>query len=249
MVVIEAEIDIVIAIDILIVIVNLLCNFVVQIIWKMNNKLALLFLVILMQFSCNNNNDKRLADQLKDAKKKELIFTNIKKGWNFFDTPINETSEATIKTWQQWREFMDELAKKPKKTIGDFQKKSKMLSTKVMALNLNIPAQFDTPQIRSRIATLITQVRMLDLYINLTDVSDKKVVKLVAEINIELVSLQRQMDKIVEKSKIPMETGESELLQAIMDTTRAIPGAAPVPVTPNSTSSFMNSKNPNGAKP
>ena len=144
---------------------------------------------------------------------------------------------------------MDELAKKPKKTIGDFQKKSKALSTKVMALNLNIPAQFDTPQIRSRIATLITQVRMLDLYINLTDISDKKVVKLVAEINIELVSLQRQMDKIVEKSKIPMEAGETELLQMIMDTTRAIQGATPVPITPNSTSSFMNSKNPNVARP
>ena len=213
----------------------------------MNNKFGLFFLVILMQFSCNNN-DKRLADQLRDAKKRELIFTEIKKGWNFFDTPINETSEATIKTWPQWREFMDELAKKPKKTIGDFQKKSKTLSTKAMALNMNIPVQFDTPQIRSRIATLITQVRMLDLYINLSDISEKKVVKLVAEINIELVSLQRQMDKIVEKSKIPMETGESELLQMIMDTTRAIPGSAPVPMTPNSTSSFMNSKNPNAAR-
>ena len=193
----------------------------------MNNKLALLFLVILMQFSCNNNSDKRLADQLKDAKKRELIFTNIKKGWNFFDTPINETSEASIKTWPQWREFMDELAKKPKKTIGAFQKKSKTLSTKVMALNINIPTQFDTPQIKSRIATLTTQVRMLDLYINLSEVSDKKVTDLVAEINIELVSLQRQMDKIVEKSKIPMESGESELLQMIMDTTRAIQAGNP----------------------
>ncbi|WP_281636863.1 hypothetical protein [Flavobacterium marginilacus] len=194
----------------------------------MNNKLALFFLVILMQFSCNNNNDKRLADQLRDAKKKELIFTNIKKGWTFFDTPINETSEASILTWPQWREFMEELAKKPRKTITDYQKKSKILSTKVMALNSSIPAQFDTPQIRSRIAALITQVRMLDLYINLTDISDKKVVKIVAEINIELVSLQRQMDKIVEKSKIPMEAGESELLQMIIDTTRAIPSGNPM---------------------
>jgi hypothetical protein len=215
----------------------------------MNSKTALLFLVILMQFSCNNNGEKRLADQQRDAKKKELIFKNIKKSWIFFDSPINETSEASIKTWPQWREFMEELAKNPNKRIVDFQKKSKTLSTKVMALNMNIPAQFDTPQIRSRIATLITQVRMLDLYIHLDNISDKKVVQLVAEINIELVSLQRQMDKIVEKSKIPMETGESELLQMITDTTRAIPGAAPIPtpITSKSTSSFMNSKNPNRA--
>jgi hypothetical protein len=183
--------------------------------------------VILMQFSCKND-DKRLADQLRGAKKKELIFTNISKGWNFFDSPINETSEATIKTWPQWRDFMKELANKPAKKISDYQKKAKTLSIKVMALNINIPTQFDTPQIRSRIATLITQVKMLDLYINLDAISDKKVVKLVAETNLELVSLQRQMDKIVEKSKIPMETGESELLQMIMDTTRAIPNDSPI---------------------
>jgi len=212
----------------------------------MNNRLALLFLVILMQFSCNTNSEKRLADQVRDAKKREVIFTNIKKEWNFFDSPINETSEATMSSWPQWREFMAELANKPTKKITDFQKKSKVLTKKAMALNLNIPPQFDTPQIRSRIATLITQVQMLDLYINLDDISDKKVTKLVAEINIELVSLQRQMDKIVEKSKIPMEAGESELLQMIKDTARAIPsGNSPMPVNPVNPS---NNINPNGVQ-
>lgn len=206
--------------------------------------------MILMQFSCNNNDDKRLADQKRDAKKRELIFTNIEKGWNFFDSPINTASEAAIKTWPEWRELLDELAKNPKKNIRDFQKKSKALSTKVMALNNNIPAQFNTPQIRSRIATLITQIRMLDLYIHLDDISDKKVVQLVAEINLELVSFQRQMDKIVEKSKIPMETGEPELLKMIMDTTRAIPGATPPrsPMILGSPSSRMIKKNTNEAK-
>lgn len=122
---------------------------------------------------------------------------------------------------------MSELSIKPKKTITAFQKKSKALSTKVMALNNNIPTQFNTPQIRSRIATLITQVQMLNLYINLDKVSDKKVIELVGEINREMVSLQRQMDKIVEKSKIPMEVGESELLM-MLDTTRAIQSGSPM---------------------
>jgi hypothetical protein len=38
------------------------------------------------------------------------------------------------------------------------------------------------------------------------------VVHLIAEINVELASLQRQMDKIVEKSKIPVEE-ESDLIK------------------------------------
>jgi hypothetical protein len=46
------------------------------------------------------------------------------------------------------------------------------------------------------------------------------VTQLVAEINLECP--QRQMDKIVEKSKIPIEEGESDLLR-MMDTSRAIP--------------------------
>ena len=91
----------------------------------MNNKLTLLFLVILMQFSCKNDNEERLADNLRDAKKKELIFKTINKGWNFIDTPINTTSESTLKTWPEWRAFMEELSIKPKKTITAFQKKAK----------------------------------------------------------------------------------------------------------------------------
>jgi hypothetical protein len=66
-----------------------------------------------------------------------------------------------------------------------------------MALNENLPIQFDKPQIKSRISTLITK-GLLDLYIHLDAISDKKVVHLIAEINNEL-ALQRQMDKIVEK--------------------------------------------------
>ena len=115
-------------------------------------------------------------------------------------------------TWNEFRQFLAELAIKPKKTIGAFQQKSTAISKKAMALNNNIPYQYNNPQIKSRISTLITKVRMLDLYIHLDNIPDKKVVRLIAEINIELSSLQRQMDKIVEKSKIPVEEGESDLI-------------------------------------
>jgi hypothetical protein len=63
----------------------------------------------------------------------------------------------------------------------------------------------------------------------LDNIPDKKVVQLISEINIELVSLQRQMDKMVEKSKIPAEIGEAEMLK-MLDTTRAIPTT---PIDPN----------------
>ena len=188
----------------------------------MKYKLSCFFFLIFILSACKNDNQKRLAENEKQAKKNELIFSNINKGWVFYDTPINSTSEATVASWNELRIFFAELVVKPKKTIGAFQKKSKALSKKVMALNENIPSQFNKPQIKSRVSTLITKVRLLDLFLNLDKIPDQKVIVLVSEINAELVSLQRQMDKIVEKSKIPVEEGESEL-RRMMDTARAIP--------------------------
>jgi hypothetical protein len=191
------------------------------------------FLFLLISLcSCKDDNQKRIAENEKDAKKKEVIFSNIKKGWVFYDTPINTTAEESVATWNELRLFLAELAQKPKKTIGAFQQKATAISKKAMALNENLPIQFDKPQIKSRISTLITKVRLLDLYIHLDVISDKKVVHLITEINNELTSLQRQMDKIVEKSKIPVEEGESELMK-MMDDSRAIPNNNQTMIDPN----------------
>ena len=188
----------------------------------MKLKLIHLFSLVFVLNSCKNDTEKRLVETQKDAKKKELIFENINKAWVFNANPINATSQANTLSWNEWRMFLAELGQKPKKTIGAFQKKSTELSKKAMALNDFIPTEFNKPQIKARISILITKVRMLDLYIHLNDIPDQNVLVLVGEINTELASLQNEMDKIVQKSKIPLEEGESDLLK-MLDTSRAIP--------------------------
>lgn len=192
----------------------------------MKYQISLFLLLTTVLFSCQNENEKRLAENAKEAKKKEAIFNNINKGWTFLDEPINEVSESQLNSWNEWREFIKEIGEKPRKTIGAFQKKSAAISRKAMALNNNIPNQFNQPQIKSRISILITKIRMLDLFIHLNKIPDDKVVFLIQEINKELISLERQMDKIVEKAKIPKEQGEEDFLR-MLDTTRAIPSSAP----------------------
>jgi len=188
----------------------------------MKFKLAYPFFLIFILFSCKNENESRQEEKIKDIKKKEVIFSNINKAWVFNAKPIYSSAQTNTQTWNEWRTFLSELELKPKKTIGAFQKKATELSKKVMALNNNIPVEFNIPPIKSRIAALITKVRMLDLLIHLSDIPDQKVVALIPEINTELASLENQMDKIVQKSKIPLEEGETELLK-MLDTTRAIP--------------------------
>ena len=198
----------------------------------MKFKYIYVFLLIFGLFSCKNENEKRQVESIKDIKKKELIFAIIDKAWVFNAKPINETSRSSALAWKELREFLSELDQKPKKTIGAFQKKSAELSKKVLALNNQIPLEFNKPQIKARIAILITKVRMLDLYIHLSDIPEQKVIALIPEINIQLVALQNQMDKIVQKSKIPLEEGESDLIK-MLDSARAIPNSPQMPIDPN----------------
>ncbi|WP_281336857.1 hypothetical protein [Flavobacterium eburneipallidum] len=190
----------------------------------MNFKFAFLFSLFFILNSCKDENEIRIVETKKDVQRKAVIFANINKAWIFNANPINATAKASTNTWAEWRHFLGELEHKPQKTIGAFQKKSAELSKKVMLLNNTIPLEFDKPQMKARIAMLITKVRMLDLYIHLSDIPYKKVVVLIPEINKELVSMQDQMDKIVQKSKIPLEEGESDLIK-MLDSTRAIPNS------------------------
>jgi len=72
----------------------------------MNFKFIYLFSVIFILFSCKDDNQKRLAEGIKDTQKKELIFSNIKKGWVFNAKPINASSQANTLTWSEWKLFL-----------------------------------------------------------------------------------------------------------------------------------------------
>jgi hypothetical protein len=65
---------------------------------------------------------------------------------------------------------------------------------------------------------------MLNLYINLHQIPDQKVIRLIQDINQEINSLYYQMEEIVRKGNIPAEEGESDMIR-MLDTTRAIPSS------------------------
>lgn len=202
--------------------------------YQMKYKISLFLLFVFVLNSCQNQDEKRRAENEKEAKKNELIFNTINKGWVFIDEPINEISEQKISSWNEWRDFLKELGDKPRKTIGAFQKKSTAISKKAMALENNIPAEFNIPAVKSRISVLITKVKMMDLFIHLNQIPSEKVTFLIGEINKDLVALERQMDNIFVKSKIPKEEGEEDFLK-MLDTTRAIPNTKVDPIPGRST--------------
>lgn len=195
----------------------------------MKFRLLFVFFITLLLTSCNEEAQRRLEAQKKEAEKAKVIFAALEKGWKFQSQPINEVAEKSMGFWPQWRTFMDELAQKPKSSISAFQKKTRMLTKKAEELKNSIPGQYNNAAIRSRISIVITNVSLLDMYMHLTQIPDKKVVRQIGEINQELIALQRELDKIDMKSKIPIEQGEIEMLQMMKDTARAIPSTVLLP--------------------
>ena len=182
---------------------------------------TLLLLMILLS-SCQEDPKVRALQQEKETQKREVIFTNINKGWNFTSQPLNPTSSKLRTNWAEWRVFLNELGQKPKSSIGAFKQKAKTLSKRAAELNNNIPIKYNLPEIKSRIAVITTKINAINLYIHLNQIPDKKIVQLVQEINAEVVSMQWQLDEIKRKSEIKTEDGEGDMLR-MLDTTRAIP--------------------------
>jgi hypothetical protein len=187
---------------------------------KLQSIVILLFSLFLL--SCQDDNKTLIIEQKKEAKKKEVIFNNINKGWIFNISALDPTVQAKISNWMEWRSFLTEINQKPKSTIGAFQRKATVLSKKAAELKNNIPFEFNKPQIISRITVLETKIKSMDLFIHLNQIPDTKVIKIITEINIEIVSLQLQLEEIVRRSQIPREEGEPDFIQ-ISDSTRAIP--------------------------
>ncbi len=175
--------------------------------------------------SCTDDTEKRRIENARDMKKKEAVFNNISHAWNFTTEPVNPASQELVANWQQWRIFLDELSQKPQRTIGAFRKKSKVLSQKAADLGTSIPLAHNKPEIKSRISVLQTKINSLNLFLNLSDIPDQKVLEIISEVNIELASLQKQFGEIVRKRQIPKEEGESDMIR-MLDTSRAIPNVA-----------------------
>ncbi|MCX6173080.1 MAG: hypothetical protein NT048_09635 [Flavobacterium sp.] len=172
--------------------------------------------------SCQEDPKLRALAQEKEVQKKEVIFKNISNGWNFSVQPNNETSRSLTNTWGEWRVLLNELAQKPKSSLGAFQQKAKTLSKRATELNNNVPIECNLPEIKSRINALCTKINAINLYIHLNQIPDAKIVKLVQEVNTEIRSLQFQFEEINRKSQIKIEDGESDMLK-MLDTVRAIP--------------------------
>jgi len=174
-------------------------------------------LLVFLFSACKDDNKTHEMEIIKAWKEKELVFSSLDKSWNFTPKRLTPESQAILNDWSEWRLFTSELYQKPKGTIGAFQRKTKSLVQKVDALQAKIPSRINKPQIKSRIMALITKVKALHIFLSLDRIPEKKVVRLITDLNVEVMAIQDQVEEIVKRSHIQKEEGEAEMLNAIND--------------------------------
>lgn len=187
----------------------------------MKIRFLFIFMTTLFLFSCEENNEKRLIEQQKEVAKKEEVFKKIDKAWRFRSMNLESSSQDLVKDWAEWRLFLTELQQKPINSIGAFQKKSKTLTLKADALLNTIPPSLSNPEFKSRFTVLLNHFRSLELYIHLDAIPEKKVIDLISDINLQMASIELQINELIRKRQVPMEHGEGEMIR-MLDTSRAV---------------------------
>jgi hypothetical protein len=192
--------------------------------------LTLLILSALM-LSCEDDEKQRQAETIKAARQSDSIFKILSSNWKFNIAPPAPKVAMSLTTWNEWQQFKTELSQKPKGSIEAYRQKVQNLVNKADLLRNNIPAQYDKPQVRSRMGVLITKIKSLYTYISIDVIPDKKVLALINEVSYETESIQNQFDEIIRISEIPKEMGEEEMLRALDTVRMANPGMQPDPNT------------------
>jgi hypothetical protein len=175
-------------------------------------------LVFFIIIGCSDN-QKRNDLSEKEAQKRATVFLAISKKWNFTFPKTNPSIQTTLNSWNKWVQFQKELEQNPKATLLAFQMKISNVSLKSDSLSYTVPEEFDIPQVRSRLITLNTKVNALETYLNLQNIPEKKVFKLIENINSEIKGVYGQLDEILIKKDIPKEIGEEDMIKAL-DTSR-----------------------------
>lgn len=184
-------------------------------------RLGVLLFFLTLFVSCKDDNEQRLIAQEKEIQKKEAIFNKINNSWRFRTISLQPKAQTLLADWSEWRLFITELNQKPTSSIGAFQKKSKELTQKVELVTQTIPGHLFIPEFKSRFLVLSTQFRSLELYMNLDDIPDEKVIYFINEINRQLASIEMQLEELIRKSEVPKEQGEADLIR-MLDTSRAV---------------------------
>lgn len=179
-------------------------------------------LLVISLFSCENKPDETiLEDRNKQIKKNKAFFKVLEKKWEFFQLELDPIVLEEFNKWQEWQNFSKELYFKPKFSLTAFKQKSQNLNVKAGLMIPTLPNLINKQEIETRFIVLQLQIKNLEMYLNLKNINQKKVLASIDAINKELLVIEKMVNELAVKSKIVKEAGEENIVR-LKDTTRVL---------------------------
>ena len=116
----------------------------------------------------------------------EHFFELLEKEWRFTFPTASTKVNLTLNDWNEWQQFKNELSQKPKTSLSAYKLKIANVSKKSDSLQFYVPEVYKVPALTSRLLTLDTQLKNLDMYLQLKEVPIKKISPFLKQINIEI---------------------------------------------------------------
>lgn len=157
----------------------------------------------------------------------DSMVKNIHKQWKFTVAVSNPSVNSKLSTWEDWRNYSNELTIAPNASLTNLTRKATALVEKSAVLKNNIPELYNKPETKARLTLLETNIQRLDMFLELEPLNVKEISGLLASIQKNTSSLINQFDEFEIKAKIPKETGEDQLHQRIDTIKRATLNAIP----------------------
>ena len=179
--------------------------------------MTILFISLFL-FSCNGTDAQKEASE-REVKKEQALFELLEKEWRFTFPTASTKVNLTLNDWNEWQQFKNELSQKPKTSLSAYKLKIANVSKKSDSLQFYVPEVYKVPALTSRLLTLDTQLKNLDMYLQLKEVPIKKIIPFLKQINTEIKGLYSQFEELEVLKNIPLEAREKQMLEAI-DTTR-----------------------------
>lgn len=151
----------------------------------------------------------------------DSMVRSIHSHWKFSLVATNPQVNAIIASWEDWRNYTNELTITPHASLDNLMRKANALVEKAAVLKNQIPEAYNKQETKARLALLETNIQKLDMMLELDPLNVKEINSLLALIQKNTNSIIYQFEEFEIKSNIPTESGEEQLYQTLDTVKRA----------------------------
>src|SRR5690606_10389299 len=162
----------------------------------------LFYLMILSALgSCQK--DVILEDNTESGITHDSLIQLLDAEWKFKAPEYSDDVFYALNNWEEWRMMINNLEKKPAKSISAYQKKVSDLLNQIESLPETLPEGFQNQAILSRINLLKTHAQTLDMLLELNPIPYKETLPYFNLIQKDIRSIANQFQEVITKKKYP----------------------------------------------